>query len=204
MAEEDVEWYKQQVRMEQELNANKEVTLETTKEITKEQMAQQQVVEAQNIAQGKMNLLLKDTIFLMGKAYGASRDPYEIENASEEELKDLIAKNRREIELIESQKGLGPTAGADAATNFLMQGIVQSRLRTDINRAQFQVDQRRNIRNTVARFGESGARARFSGDPLKFDELLAASTVQRTEATKTVQVLQSLDDRLATAGFARR
>lgn len=143
------------------------------KAISAEKVRQLEAVNAQNEMQGKMNLLLNDTIILMGKAYGTSRNPTSIADASDAALEAMIKKNMAEISDIEANKGRGLTAGADAATGYLPQGIVQARLQTDINRAQYQLDLRRNLRSDVQQLGVDGARARFGGDPLQFDALIS-------------------------------
>jgi hypothetical protein len=190
-----------EIELQKNLNQQVDITGKKYIPLTAKMKEAQAFVEAMDEAQGKMNLLLEDTIILMGKAYGKSRDPRDLQNASEETLKDFIKKTEREIATIQGGTGRGATALADAATGFLPQGIVIERLRTDIQRAQFQLNQRRELSEAVSRFGESGARARFTGDPLEFDRLVSSLTTQQDRSTT---LLQSLDDRLQTAGFGRR
>lgn len=140
-------------------------------EITASMKAELGLLNSQAEAQGKHNLLLKDTIYLMGKAYGTSLDQAEFEVQSDAALKDLIKKNTAEIAVIEAGKGRGLTAGADAATGFLPQGIVQARLGTDIQRAQYQLDLRNKLRRDASMGGIENARAKFQGSPFEFEQV---------------------------------
>lgn len=171
--------------------------LKTEIALTEQMRAQQAAIEAADEAQGRVNLLLNDTIILMGKAYGTSRDPASLENASDETLKELIARNRKEIAQIELDKGRGATALADAATNFLPQGAVIGRLTTDIIRSQFQLDQRAALRRDAAQGGIGGARSRFSGDPLKFDELFAKFVSNQDATSRIASGLDKLNQQLS-------
>lgn len=76
-----------------------------------------------------------------------------------------------------------------------------ARLIAEAQNAEKELAFRRNFRGTVGLLGEQGARARFAGDPLQFDRVLESLTTQQD---KTTGLLQSVDDRLATAGFGRR
>lgn len=181
-----------------------EVKLKLEKQITAEIQAQNDAQKQQDELSAKGNLILQDTLIVNGKAYGPSRDPRLIETASEAELKDLVRKAKLEIASIKATEGTGPSALADAATGFIIQESVIARLQTDVQRAQYRLNTLSGIRNTVAQFGEQTARAKFGGDPLAFDSLLATATQQKTEQTKTNQQLEDLNSRLAAAGFTRR
>jgi hypothetical protein len=164
--------------------------------ITAELFNQQKAREAQNEAQGKMNLLLNDTIFLMGKAYGTSRDPLALSQASDATLEAIISQAMAEISVIESNKGRGLTAGADVATGFLPQGIVQNRLQTDINRARQELDLRNTVRRDVAEGGVENARRRFSGDALEFDRIMERFVNMQTEQGRIANGIDQLNRHL--------
>ncbi len=211
-ASEVVKWKKEQGRYEKDsneymalqvkINENnldiEKLRLKTQKELTVEMQQQQAAVEAQNEAQGKQNLILTDTIILMGKAYGPSHNPDDVQNASTAALEDLVRKNTREIAVIEANKGSGLTAGADAATGFLPQGIVQARLQTDINRAQLEIVQRNKLAGAAATGGEALARKSFQGDPLEFDAAFrrADNGGKQADITRVADGLEKLNRHL--------
>ncbi|MFZ5495274.1 MAG: hypothetical protein ACOZE5_08045 [Verrucomicrobiota bacterium] len=125
-----------------------------------------------DVQEGKHALAAESMLIVNGKAYGPSRNPQLFEQASSAELRELVRRLQLEISAIERGKGLGPTALAGAATNFLIEESVIGRLRTDIQRAQFQLVQRERLAINLSRLGESEARRRFEGDPLAYDELV--------------------------------
>lgn len=127
-------------RVKQEAKVNEELARQV--KIYGEALRQKEVMEALDQHQARQDLLLKDSITLHGKSYGTSLSPEDLQGASNADLKKLIDQDQAEIRKIWREKTSGATALADAATNFLPQGIVAGRLQTDINRAQFQISQR--------------------------------------------------------------
>lgn len=140
-----------------------------------------------------MDFTTERTLLVGGRAFGKSRDPEEIKRASDEELRELIRRQKIDMRWVEDQKGQGPTALADAATNFLQQGTVIARLETDINRAMAELGLRNGLRRDFAFGGEDNARSRFQGDPLAFDRLFR----QFVEDNRSTQkLLVQIDERL--------
>lgn len=66
--------------------------------------------------------------------------------------------------------------------------------------AQREIDFRSKFQRDLALGGVEQARRNFQGDPLQFDRTLQALTTKTDQSTN---LLQSLDDRLAAAGFSR-
>ncbi len=119
-------------------------------------------------------------------------------DASDAALRQIIANNRNEAN-VDRYRGL---TNIDVAGNSSIGSLLEaSRLEQEAINAQKELDFRRNFKSTVSLLGESGARARFAGDPLQFDRVLEQFTKTQDKSTT---LLQSLDDRLQTAGFGRR
>jgi len=112
-------------------------------------------------------------------------------DASEDALKEIARRNRNQAQAIQGGSG-GYGLG---------QNLEVARLLAEAQNAEKELSFRRNFRQTVGALGESGARARFAGDPLQFDRVLQQLTGTQDKSTI---LLQSLDDRLQTAGFGRR
>lgn len=111
-------------------------------ELTDEMRKQQAIREAGDDASARSNLLTEDTIILGDTAYGPAHSAQSLEGASDAALRSLISRDRAAIRGVIRNTGTGATAGADAATGFLPQGIVTARLQTDIQRAQWQLSNR--------------------------------------------------------------
>lgn len=173
--------------------------------LTAQMKERQALVEAQNEATGKQNLLLTDQLIIMGKIYGASRDPNQIEGASDASLQDLIKKNKAEIAKVMASAGTGATALTDTATGNLIPGSVAARLQTDVDRAQFQLDQRAKLRSDFAAGGEAQARQNFGGDSLQFEALLRQANVNQDNTKQLDYIgrgIESINKRLHVAGWS--
>lgn len=165
---------------------------ETEVAISAQKKDQLALLQAQNEAAGLQNLLLTDQLIIAGKIYGASRDPNDITRSSDAELKELVRRQKEEIARVKGQEGRGPSALADAASGYLIHGAVIARLQTDINRAQFELEQRAQLRGNLNYGGEDFARKKFAGDPLRFDDYVARVTQLQDKTDKTNDLLQDL------------
>lgn len=150
----------------------KEIADLTAKKATSEQVIALEIQKQNDLRAAFAAQATENTLFIGNKAYGASRSPEEIKRASDQELQEFVKRQKAEIQSIESGKGRGPGALADAATNFLLQGTVIARLQTDVMRALTEINMRSGLKKDLDLFGEAGARSRFSGDPLAFDKLI--------------------------------
>ncbi len=110
-------------------------------------------------------------------------------DASDAALAEIARRNRNQAQAL---------GGGQSSIGRNMEA---ARLIAEAQNAERELAYRRNFRNTVGLLGEEGARQRFAGDPLQFDRVLESLTAQQDKGTT---LLQSLDDRLATAGFGRR
>lgn len=145
--------------------------------------------------------ITEDLLMAGGRVFGPSADKEQIAGASDSELRELIRKRKQDIQFVEGTKGTGPSALADAATNFLNQGSIISRLQTDINRANYQLDLRNKL-NADFRFGgEATARSRFQGDPLAFDRLFDQFVKTQSVAEKTLTVQEDILEALTRRGI---
>jgi hypothetical protein len=107
-----------------------------------------------------------------------------IHNASDAALQELLRRNKRTL------LGLAGNPGSplDFGNSFEI-----DRLGNENSRIQFELNQRRSIRNNVRFMGEEGARRNFGGDPLIFDRLLSEFTKHQEKSNST---LDRIDHRL--------
>lgn len=136
-------------------------------------------------------LVSESTLYAGGRAFGASRNQRDIEQASSDALQELIRRARSDISFVEQTKGRGPTASADIASGFIIQGSIIARLQTDIQRAQFQLDQRNKAGADFAFGGEAAARRNFQGDPLEFDRFYQQNGKALDENTATLRDIKN-------------
>lgn len=182
---------------------NKEIVedkLKSEKKITAEKQKQldllNQSTSAQNLLDNKVN-----HFEFNGKSYsGQSENPEELAQASDQTLSDIIAKSRSQIQELEDTKFSGPSALAEAASGFLHRGEAEDVLHTNIDRAQFQLDQRNALRANDQIGGEDFARQNYTGDPLQFEQVYkqivgtAGGGLGTDEKTK--QAIISIDQKL--------
>ena len=162
-------------------------------ELALKQLAVQQ--EMDQLA-GKRSLVSEDQLIVNGKAYGASRDTRVFQAASTAELQELIRRTQNEINTVEQSKGHGPGALVDAVSGFIIQGSVIDRLKTDILRAQYELNQRNSVRQDDMFGGPDAARRRFQGDPLSFDRFYQQFADQQSEQQKQTAALTDIKDTL--------
>jgi hypothetical protein len=141
---------------------------------------------------GKSDLVTESTLFAGGRAFGASRSARDLEQASSDALMEVIRRARNDIGFVEGTKGRGSTAAADAASGFIIQGSIIARLQTDIQRAQFQLDQRKNAEKALALGDPAAARRNFTGDPLEFDRFYQQNGKSLDENTAILRDVKGL------------
>lgn len=110
--------------------------------------------------------------------------------ASDETLAEVVRRNQNEAQAIKGGKG-GFGLGQDMEV---------ARLLTEAENASKELEYRRRFKQDLELGGVEMARANFQGDPLQFDRTLQSLTSKQEKSTT---LLQSLDDRLAAAGFQR-
>ncbi len=123
---------------------------------------------------GSTSRYLVDGKWYDGSALGVSA----FENQSPAVLAEFIRRREQEIQAIESGKG---SAGSpEIANNYLVRGIVQAVLKTEIGRARSVLDQN----SELAGVGYETGLRNFKGSPLDFDRLWQAANGQATELGK--------------------
>jgi hypothetical protein len=162
------------------------------KKVTAEQVRQLEIQQQKDQLAGKGRLATEDRLIAGGRVFGPSRDPEEFDRASSSELMELIRRLQADIQFVEQTKGTGLTALADAATGYFVQGSIIARLKTDIQRAAFELGQRNGITADFTRGGEEQARRNFSGDPLQFDEYFSRQGKQIEEQIALLRDLKRL------------
>lgn len=172
-------------------------TLKSEKEITAELEKQLAILNEKTARESMGEQIMTSTLFAGGRAFGPSEDPRRIESASEAELKELIRRRMEDIRFVEQTKGTGATALVDSVSGYLIQGSIQDRLKTDINRAEFQLVQRGSMARDIAVGGVDQARRNFTGDPLSFDRLLQQNGLLQSSVNEQTAQLRKLNDRLS-------
>lgn len=176
----------------------RERTLVVEKGISAEKRQQQAALERQNELTAKMNLALEDTLIIGDKAYGASRNPEQIAQASDKELQELIRRAKQNIAEIKAGENSTLNA-ATAASGFFVEEAAIDRQLTDIQRAMYALDQRASLKNANAFGGEDLARKNYAGDPLQFDSFFQRYvTGQEKAADRTNQLLEDLNEKFST------
>lgn len=112
----------------------------------------------------------------------------EIQDASDSTLKEIIRRNKGELQLRE----LNPGGPGDIDKIY---PILQ--LKNEIAKISEELGLRTTIRNNVSRMGVEGARRAFDGNPLVFDKLVEQFTNQQTKIDKTNQLLERMNEKLA-------
>lgn len=141
----------------------------------------------------KNNKLYSDFVSnLLGLGIGKN-----FKDATSEALDEIVRRAERGLSKIRQDPGFSPTAfNRNQADVFN-----EAQLQNELAGAQREIAFRRDFKQTVGVMGAEEARANFAGDPLQFDRVLSQFTEKQDKSTG---ILQSLDDRLATAGFGRR
>lgn len=227
--EEAARWYKQQVSMEKQLHDLKFTALSPEKQLAQleaEQLALVKKIRDEK-AQGvdtlpdeielQKNLneqekiraaLVKSTAESEAEIAAAKKKALEAEknshisivgvrggnqfnDASDAALAEVARRNRSQAQVIQS--GVGGFG--------LAQNLEVARLLAEALNAEKELAFRRNLQSTIQLGGVDAARRSFAGDPLQFDRVLAQFNEHQD---KSATLLQSLDDRLQTAGFGRR
>jgi hypothetical protein len=191
--------------------------IEIGKEINKQHaielaIAEQKVIAAKKLAdfefsrlasEGASAAMQGDSTYLVdGKNYSSrARNEAQFAQASDAELQAIIAKNKRAAAEIEAGKGKGPSALAESVSGYVVRGMVQSVLETEIMRAQYQLSQRNGLRRDFSVGGESRARANFQGDPLQFDRLFQQFVQGQSVAQESNQALKDIRNALTRTGI---
>jgi hypothetical protein len=181
-----------QLQIKQDILATVVKQEEGEKKVTSEQVRQLEIQQQKDQLAGKGKLATEDRLIAGGRAFGPSRDPKEFDRASSSELMELIRRLQADIQFVEQTKGTGLTALADAATGYFVQGSIIARLKTDIQRATFELNQRNGLTADFATGGEERARRNFSGDPLQFDEYFSRQGKQIEEQIALLRDLKNL------------
>lgn len=191
--------------------------IEIGKEINKQHaaelaIAEQKVIAAKKLADFEFSRLSSEgasaamqgnsTYLLDGKTYSSkARDESLFAQASDAELQAIIAKNKRASGEIEAGKGMGASALAESVSGYVVRGMAQGVLETEIMRAQYQLSQRSGLRRDFAIGGESRARELFQGDPLQFDRLFDQYVRGQTTAEKSARSLENIERALTRTGI---
>lgn len=96
--------------------------------------------------------------------YGITNGGYssaQIQDSSDEALKEIIRRNN------DALQGLDPGTAFDVGDSYTI-----TRLQNENARVQKELDLRNGLRNDVSLYGVEGARQKFAGDPLVFDDLV--------------------------------
>ncbi len=157
------------IKLQRILNATTLKEAEIQAEKTRQAEKQLEIINQRLAREGMAKLATEDRLLVGGRWFGPSRTKESIESASADELRELIRRAQQDIAFIEENKGM---SAVDVATGNFVQGSAIARLKTDIQRALYALDQRNSVSGDISRFGIDAARRNFTGDPLAFDSFM--------------------------------
>lgn len=134
---------------------------------------------------------------LNGQHFGAGRNAQTLEQASDQELQELVRRDRQ-AQKDEVNPALVKGRSAFSSTSIpIANMIASSQDAMEAANAERELATRNKLRTDVKTFGEAGARRMFQGDPLAFDRLLQQFTQKTTTDDQQLTELRKINTKLA-------